>query len=97
MNKESDSRGETRISATRASRSFSRLLDDIERGRRFVVHRHGRDICVMTPSGLEGRRASVCVELLRTRSSVVLDEGFGEDLLEVLAGEPIEERPAWDS
>jgi hypothetical protein len=34
---------------------------------------------------------------LRDRSPVVLDDRFGHDLLELLAGEPPEERPSWDS
>jgi antitoxin (DNA-binding transcriptional repressor) of toxin-antitoxin stability system len=85
-----------RVSATEASRSFSRLLDEVESGRRFVVHRHGRDVCVAAPQ-LGTRRASACLELLHARTPVLLDEGFAADLLEVLAGEPIEERPSWDS
>lgn len=88
---------ETRLSATEASRSFSRLLDEVESGRRFVVHRRGRDLCTIAPAAVEGRRASECLALLRARSPVLLDEGFGEDLLRVLAEESPEERPAWGS
>jgi antitoxin (DNA-binding transcriptional repressor) of toxin-antitoxin stability system len=88
---------ERRISATEASRSFSRLLDEVERGRRFVVERHGRDVCVIGPPSGRGRSASECLALLRARSPVLLDEGFGADLLEVLSEEPHEERPGWDS
>jgi hypothetical protein len=86
-----------RISATEASRSFSRLLDEVEVGRRFLVHRRGRDVCVMAQPPVHGRRASECLSLLRTRSPVLLDDGFGADLLEILAEEPAEERPSWDS
>jgi antitoxin (DNA-binding transcriptional repressor) of toxin-antitoxin stability system len=88
---------ETRLSATEASRSFSSLLDEVESGRRFVVHRRGRDLCTIAPAAVEGRRASECLDLLRARSPVLLDEGFGEDLLRVLAEESPEERPAWGS
>jgi len=87
----------TRLSATEASRSFSSLLDEVEGGRRFVIHRHGRDVCLLASPTAEGRRASECLELLRLRPGVYLDEKFGTDLLDVLAGEPVEERPAWDS
>jgi antitoxin (DNA-binding transcriptional repressor) of toxin-antitoxin stability system len=98
MAKKSDRRPrDRRISATAASRSFSRLLDRIQRGESFVVHRHGRDVCVMAPPAIQGRRASECLELLRGRSPVLLDDGFGADLLEILAAEPVEERPRWDS
>ena len=87
------------MSATEASRSFARLLDQIESsGRRFVVHRRGRDVCVMAPPPpVAGRRASDCLAYLRGRSPVVLDDRFGRDLLDVLAGEPLEERPSWGS
>lgn len=98
MGKKSDkSRRERRISATAASRSFSRLLDRIQAGGRFVVHRHGRDVCVMTPPPVQARRASECLDLLRARAPVLLDDGFGADLLEILAAEPVEERPPWGS
>jgi antitoxin (DNA-binding transcriptional repressor) of toxin-antitoxin stability system len=88
---------EARVSATEASRSFSKLLDEVESGRQFVVHRRGRDLCTIAPAAVEGRRASECLDLLRARSPVLLDEGFGEDLLRVLEGESPEERPSWGS
>jgi antitoxin (DNA-binding transcriptional repressor) of toxin-antitoxin stability system len=89
--------GPQRISATEASRSFSKLLDLVERGRRFLIHRHGRDVCAMSAPLVEERRASACLELLRERTPVFLDDRFSTDLLDIVAGEPLEERPAWDS
>lgn len=86
-----------RISATEASRSFSTLLDEVEKGRRFIVNRHGRDVCEIGPPPVTGRRAGECLELLRARPSVLLDGTFADDLLEVLADERVEERPPWDS
>lgn len=99
MDRKSDSGNavETRISATEASRSFSRLLDEIEEGRRFLVHRRGRDLCTMAPASLHGRRASECLELLRGRAAVLLDDEFSDDLLEILSEELPEERPSWGS
>ena len=97
MAKKSDRRKDRRISATEASRSFSRLLDEVEAGRRFLVHRRGRDVCEMTSPTAHGRRASQCLALLRARSPVLLDDGFGADLLAVLSEEPAEGRPSWDS
>jgi antitoxin (DNA-binding transcriptional repressor) of toxin-antitoxin stability system len=88
---------ERRISATEASRSFSLLLDEVERGYRFLVERHGRLVCLMTPPSGRGRRASECLALLRSRPPVLLDDGFSADLLVVLAQEPVEDRPQWDS
>jgi antitoxin (DNA-binding transcriptional repressor) of toxin-antitoxin stability system len=87
---------ETRVSASEASRSFSRLLDEVEAGRRFVVYRRGRDLCTMAPASADGRRASESLEILRTRSPVLLDDRFGADLLDILAEESPEERPSWD-
>lgn len=82
------------VTATEASRSFARLLDAVEAGRRFMVHRRGRALSTIMPAAVEGRRASECIELLRARSPVLLDEGFGEDLLRGLAEESPEEMPA---
>ena len=98
MARKSDMRSrEQRISATEAARSFSRLLDDIEAGGRFLVHRRGQDVCVMAPPVPVARRASECLAYLRGRAPIEPDHGFGEDLLEILAGEPIEEPPSWGS
>jgi hypothetical protein len=88
---------ERRVSATVASRSFSRLLDEIEAGRQYLVHRRGQDVCVMAPPVPTDRLASECLARLRGRAGVVPDDRFGEDLLNILAGEAVEERPAWDS
>lgn len=98
MARKSDKTSERRVSATEASRSFSTLLDEIESlGRRFLVHRRGRDVCVMSRPSVSGRRASECLAYLRSRSPVVLDGRFGDDLLDVLAGEREEERRLWES
>jgi antitoxin (DNA-binding transcriptional repressor) of toxin-antitoxin stability system len=88
---------ERRLSATEASRSFSEVLDEIEAGRRFVVHRHGRDVAVMGPPPVRGRRVAECLEILRGRTPVRLDGRFEEDLLGILAAEPVGEAPAWGS
>jgi antitoxin (DNA-binding transcriptional repressor) of toxin-antitoxin stability system len=97
MRRKSERIGETRVSATEASRSFSKLLDEVEAGHRFVVRRRGRDLCLMAPATAASRRASECVELLRARSPVLLDDRFGDDLMHILAEETPEERPAWGS
>jgi hypothetical protein len=88
---------ERRLSASDASRSFSRILDEIESGRRFLVHRRGREVAVMGPPPVRRRRASACLEILRGRTPVRLDGRFGEDLLGILAAEPVGEAPAWGS
>lgn len=97
MARKSDSSGAKRVSATVASRSFSRLLDEVEAGRRFVVERRGRPVCSMSRPPAEGRRASECLSFLRARTPVLLDDRFAEDLRAVLDSEPAEARPSWDS
>ena len=97
MQKSERDPGIRRISATQASRSFSKLLDAVERGQRFVVRRRGEDVCVIAAPAMSGRRASECVRALSGRAPVVLDGGFGDDLLEIIAGEPIENPQPWDS
>jgi hypothetical protein len=73
------------------------MLDQVEGGRRYVIHRRGHDVCVMAPPVVAGRRASECLALLGGRTPVVLNGGFGKDLLSILAEEPAEERPPWGS
>jgi len=97
MADKSDSSLSQSLSATEASRSFSWLLDQVTAGRQFRIHRHGQEVCVMAPPTASGRRASECLARVRDRSSVLLDEGFGEDLMDVLAAEAREEPPSWDS
>jgi hypothetical protein len=75
------------------AREFSRVLDKIENGKAFLVHRHGRDVCLMAPPPSGDRKASECLEILRGRPPVLLDDRFGKDLQEVIAGEKVEERP----
>jgi prevent-host-death family protein len=97
MKKKSDNLRSARVTATEASRSFSKILDRVEKGRRFVVHRRGKDVCVISPPPVRGRRASECLEILRGRAPVLLDRGFGEDLLGWLGQEPAEGGPSWGS
>ena len=90
-------RAARRVSATQASRAFSRILDVVESGGEILVRRRGRDVCVMAlPTGLP-RRASACLAALRGRAPVRLDGRFGMDLRAVLAAERVEEPPAWGS
>ncbi len=93
----SDASKEERISATEASRSFSNVLDQVEKGRRFLIHRRGQGVCTMAPPPVLRRRASECLMLLGGRSEVVLDGEFARDLLDVITGETLSERPSWDS
>ena len=96
MAKKSESRTR-RVSATKVSRSFASILDQVVRGRRFVVRRRGQDVCLMSPPESDRRTASECLTLLRGRARVELDDRFGSDLTEILAAEPSEDGASWDS
>src|SRR5437667_2449361 len=97
MARNSDSPRRRRISATEASREFSKLLDKVASGSRFVVHRHGRDVCVMVPPEPQGRSISGCVALLRSRGRVELDDLFGRDLTDIVETEESEDARPWAS
>ncbi|MEW6755088.1 MAG: type II toxin-antitoxin system Phd/YefM family antitoxin [Candidatus Latescibacterota bacterium] len=97
MSSRSDNAREQRISATEASRAFSQLLDQVEAGRRLLVHRRGRDVCVMVAPEVQGRSAAQCLALLRGRPPVLLDDRFAEDLMAAIGGERVGERPSWGS
>jgi antitoxin (DNA-binding transcriptional repressor) of toxin-antitoxin stability system len=85
-----------RVSATEASRSFARLLDQVARGSQFVIHRHGKDVCFMSPPPLRGRTAAQSLEILQSRLPVQLDGRFADDLLAIIASESVAPSP-WDS
>ncbi|GMU54676.1 MAG: hypothetical protein AMXMBFR33_38220 [Candidatus Xenobia bacterium] len=95
--KRKSEKGPTHISATEASRSFSEILDQIEEGATYIVHRRGRSICSMTRPPVHGRKASECLDLLRGRTPVRLDDEFSTDLMAILEGEPVEDRHLWES
>jgi antitoxin (DNA-binding transcriptional repressor) of toxin-antitoxin stability system len=85
-----------RLSATQASRSFARLLDEVEAGSQFLIHRRGKDVCLMSAPPLPGRTASQALEILRSRVPVRLDGRFGADLRAIIAAESTDRSP-WDS
>jgi antitoxin (DNA-binding transcriptional repressor) of toxin-antitoxin stability system len=71
-----------RITATEASRKFSRILDDAEhRGETFVVERHGRPVAEIRPSP----RPSTVADLLRILGAPPPDADFERDMREILA------------
>jgi prevent-host-death family protein len=67
------------ITATEAVRSFSRVLDDIERhGYSYVITRSGRPVARLTPAD-SANGAEVKAMLARHRP----DEGWAQDLVEM--------------
>lgn len=67
-----------RITATEANRSFSRLLRAVERGERFAITSHGREVAVLQPAededAAEKRRQNLAEHLkeLRQRKFTVI-------------------------
>ena len=96
MAKKSESRTR-RVSATKASRSFASILDQVQRGRRFLVQRRGQDVCLMSSPETDRRTGSECLALLRGRARIELDDRFGSDLTEIVTTEPADDRTSWDS
>jgi hypothetical protein len=80
-----------------ASRNFSRILDAVEGGRRFVVERRGHYICELGPPRPPARRLSESIAVIRGRAPVLLDDGFADDLAAVISNEPLEQDVSWDS
>ncbi len=71
-----------RVTATEASRNFSRILDEAEHERAtFVVERHGQPVAEIRPA----RRPSTVEDLMRVLRTPAPDPGFAQDMREILA------------
>lgn len=76
------------VTATEASRNFSKLLDDVERGGdSYTIVRYGRAIARLEPAGGVGGRA--LRELLRGRPR---DPSWSRELAELRTGLAVEDR-----
>jgi prevent-host-death family protein len=71
-----------RISATEASRSFSRVLDQAEHGgESFIIERNGRPVAELRPAP----KASTVGDLIEFLRDVPLpDPDFRDDLLQII-------------
>ncbi len=85
-----------RLSATRASREFSRLLDEISAGAEYVIERRSEPVAIIAPASTAPRKISDCISLPLSRPSVRPDEGFESDLREIIQGAEPGEPPTWD-
>jgi len=78
---------ESHISATRAARNFSALLNRVMyRGEAFVVERGGQPVCRIVPAGPRQCTVADLVEFLR--SAPKPDPGFWDDLEEIVRSQP---------
>lgn len=76
------------VTATKAARQLSELLDQVERyGEEFVVERHGRAVASIRPAGATGRAvtwAEIRDELVRRQP----DRGFAAALRDLRRRQP---------
>ncbi len=71
-----------RISATEASRSFSRILDEAEHGgASFIIERNGRPVAELRPAT---KRSTVGDLVLFLREVPLPDADFRGDMLEII-------------
>ena len=77
------------ITATEASRSFSTLLDDVEKGESIIVTRGGRRIATIGPT-----TAGNGGDVLALLQSAKLDSQFADDLRDIQEA-AIAEAPEW--
>ncbi len=84
-----------RISATEASRSFSRVLDEAEHGgESFIIERNGRPVAELRPAP----KMSIVGDLVAFLRDVTLpDPDFRDDMLDII-GESARDvgRDPWD-
>jgi antitoxin (DNA-binding transcriptional repressor) of toxin-antitoxin stability system len=86
---------ETRVSATQAARTFSRLVNRVRfRGEAFVVVRGGEVVCRVVPVVPPAQRTVAdLVRLLHTAPRP--DERFAEDLEKITRKQPAMPRAPW--
>lgn len=72
------------LTATEASRSFSAVLDEAERGETFVVTRGGEAVASIGPAP-QANRASVLAFLEAHRARVAVDDPADEDFAQAVA------------
>ena len=78
---------ESHISATRAARNFSDLLNRVVyRGEAFLIERGGQPVCRIVPAGPRRCTVADLVEFLRTAPKP--DPGYWDDLEEIIRSQP---------
>ena len=78
---------ESRLSATRAARHFSDLLNRVfYRGEAFLIERGGQPVCRILPAGPRTCTVAELVELLRAAPQP--DPGYWTDLEDIIRSQP---------
>ena len=88
-----------RITATKAARELSDILDRVEHaGEEFVVERHGRVVATIAPPGPGMRRRFTVGDLRRLLATIPKpDSDFAKDLAEIRRRQPRLPKNPWPS
>lgn len=84
------------LSATRAARGFSQLLDKVEAGAEFLIERHSEAIAHIGPPNPGPRRISDCLAVRLARPVAAPDREFAVDLKKIRAETPPYAPPKWE-
>lgn len=90
-----------RVSSAEAIRDIAAILEQVENGAEVIVEKDRRAVARIRPAARPGRLLSECIELAKAHEekrgfALTLDDGFANDLEEIIAShrEPLE--PRWD-
>src|SRR5947208_11989742 len=88
-----------RITATKAARKLSDILDRVEHaGEEFVVERHGRVVAMISPPAAGASRSFTVGDLRRLVATLPKpDPRFAKDLAEIRRRQPRLPRNPWPS
>jgi antitoxin (DNA-binding transcriptional repressor) of toxin-antitoxin stability system len=79
------------VSSTEALRGIAAILERVENGAEVIVEKGHRAVALIQPAPEPGRLLSECIALAKAHEDKMgyaptLDDGFGEDLQEIIAG-----------
>lgn len=89
---------QVRMTEAEVTNNFAAVLEKLKHGAEVVVERDNRPVAVIKPARGPGRLLSECIALAEAHgSTVILDEGFGKDLEEIIQShrEPLD-ASQWD-
>lgn len=89
------------VSSAEVIRDIAAILERVEKGAEVIVEKDQRAVALIQPAPRPGRLLSECIALAKEHDekrgfALTLDDGFAEDLKEIVASrrEPLEAR--WD-
>jgi antitoxin (DNA-binding transcriptional repressor) of toxin-antitoxin stability system len=85
------------MSEAEVAKNFAAALEKVRQGAEVVVEQDHRPVAVITPVKGPGRPIDECIAIAKARGSgATLDEGFAEDLEEIIAQRRPLDTSAWD-